>query len=42
MTRENQDCLRRSSDAQECYACVVKPIAVTIVKVKCISLAGKV
>ena len=37
MTRENQDCSRRSSDAPNCYACVVKPIAVTIVKVKIIS-----
>ena len=42
MTRENQDCSRRSSDAPKCYACVVKPIAVTIVKVKSISLAVKV
>ena len=42
MTRENQDFSRRSSDAPKCYACVVKPIAVTIVKVKSISLAVKV
>ena len=42
MTRENQDCSRRSSDAPKCYACVVKPIAVTIVKVKSINLAVKV
>ena len=42
MTRENQDCSRRSSDAPKCYAYVVKPIAVTIVKVKSISLAVKV
>ena len=42
MTRENQDCSRRSSDAPKCYACVVKPIAVTIVKVKSISIAVKV
>ena len=42
MTRENQDCSRRSSDAPKCNACVVKPIAVTIVKVKSISLAVKV
>ena len=42
MTRENQDCSRRSSDAPKCYACVVKPIAVTIVKVKRISLVVKV
>ena len=41
MTRENQDCSRRSSDAPKCYACVVKPIAVMIVKVKIISLAVK-
>ena len=37
MTRENQDYSRRSSDAPKSYACVVKPIAVTIVKVKSIS-----
>ena len=42
MTRENQDCSKRSSDAPKCYACVVKPFAVTIVKVKSISLAVKV
>ena len=42
MTRENQDCSRRSSEAPKGYACVVKPIAVTIVKVKTISLAVKV
>ena len=42
MTRENQDCSRKSSDAPKCYACVVKPIAVTIVKFKSISLAVKV
>ena len=41
-TRKNQDCSRMSSDAPKCYACVVKPIAVTIVKVKSISLAVKV
>ena len=39
MTIENQDCSRRSSDAPKCYACVVKSIAVMIVKVKSISLA---
>ena len=42
MTRENQDCSRRRSDAPKCYACVVKHIAVTIVKVKSINLAVKV
>ena len=42
MTRENQDCSRRISDAPKCYACLVKPIAATIVKVKSISLAVKV
>ena len=41
MTRENQDCLRKSSDAPKCCACVVEFIAVTIVKVKSISLAIK-
>ena len=41
MTRENQYCSRRSSDAPTCYACVVKPIAVTIVKNKSISLQVK-
>ena len=34
MTRENQDCSRRSSNAPKCYGCVVKPIAVTILKVE--------
>ena len=42
MARENQDCSRRNSDAPKCYACVVKPTAVTIVKVKSISLVVKV
>ena len=42
MTRENQDCSRRSSDAPKFNACVVKPNVVTIVKVKSISLAAKV
>ena len=37
MTIENPDCSRRSSDAPKCYACVVKTIAVTVVKVKSIS-----
>ena len=37
MTRENQDCSMRGSDAPQCYACVVNPNAVTIVKVKSIS-----
>ena len=42
MTTENQDCSRRSSDTAKCIAGVVKPIAVTIVKVKSISLSVKV
>ena len=41
MNRENQDCSRKSSIAPKCYACVIKPIAVMIVKVKSISLAVK-
>ena len=41
MTRENQYCSKRSSDAPTCYACVVKPIAVMIVKNKSISLPVK-
>ena len=39
MTRENQDCSKRSSDAPKCYTCVVNSNAVTVVKVKNISLA---
>ena len=41
MTRENQDCLRKSSDAPKCCACVVKFIDVTIIKVRSIRLAIK-
>ena len=41
MTRENQDCSRRSSDAPKCYASVVKLVAVMIVKVKSIFFAVK-
>ena len=41
MTTENQDCFRRSSDAPKCYACVEKPIAVMIVKVRSVNLAVK-
>ena len=32
MTRENQNCSRRSSDVLTCCACVVKLVAATIVK----------
>ena len=39
MTRENQDCSKRCSDAPKCYTCVVNSNAVTVVKVKNISLA---
>ena len=42
ITRENQDCSRRSSDAPKSYACVVEPKVVTIVKIKSISSAVKV
>ena len=41
MTKENQDYSRRNSDASKYCACVVKLIAVTIAKIKCISLAVK-
>ena len=37
MTRVNQDCSRRSSNAPKCYACVIKLSSVMIVKVKCVS-----
>ena len=38
MTKKNQDCSRRSSVAPKYCVCVVKFIAVTIVKVKNIGL----
>ena len=41
MTRENHNYSRRSSELSKCHACVVKPIAVTLVKVKIVSLAVK-
>ena len=41
MTRENQYCSRRRSDDPTCYACVVKPIALMIVKNKSINLPVK-
>ena len=41
ISRENQDCSRRSSDAPKCCAFLVKHFAVTMVKVKSISLAVK-
>ena len=42
MTRENQVCSWRSSDALKCCACVAKRIAVTIVKVKSIKKAVRI
>ena len=41
LTRKNQDCSMRSSDAPKCCLSVVKRIAAAIVKVKSISLAVK-